>query len=42
MVINEIDLAEFRQRSRAWFDNNRTLTPGVYDTIMAELARIRN
>jgi TRAP-type C4-dicarboxylate transport system substrate-binding protein len=41
MVINEIDLTEFRQRARAWFDNNRNLTPGVYDTIANELNRIR-
>ena len=41
MVFNEIDLVPFRQRAKAWFDNNRNITPGVYDTIMAELARIR-
>jgi len=41
MVVNEIDLTVFRQRAKAWFDNNRNLSPGVYDNIMAELARIR-
>ena len=42
MVFNDIDLAPFRQRAKGWFDNNKTLTPGVYDVIMAELNKIRS
>ena len=41
MVFNEIDLTQFRQRAKTWFDNNKNITPGVYDTIMAELNKIR-
>jgi TRAP-type C4-dicarboxylate transport system substrate-binding protein len=41
MVFNDIDLAPFRQRAKSWFDNNKQLTPGVYDVITAELSKIR-
>lgn len=41
MIFNEIDLAAWRQRARAWYDNNKNLTPGIYDTMTAELNKIR-
>jgi tripartite ATP-independent transporter DctP family solute receptor len=41
MVFNTIDLTSLRVKSRAAFDKMSGLTPGVYDTITAELAKIR-
>jgi len=41
MVFNEIDLTQFRQRAKAWYDNNKSLTPGVYNVLNAELDKIR-
>ena len=41
MVFNTIDVTPFRQKAKAWFDNNKDITPGVYNAITAELDKIR-
>jgi TRAP-type C4-dicarboxylate transport system substrate-binding protein len=41
MVFNEIDLTEMRVKARAAFDKFPNLTPGVYDAIVAEIAKVR-
>jgi len=39
---HEVEKDEFRVLTKKVFENNKNLTPGVYDTIQAELAKIRN
>lgn len=38
---HEVEKDEFRTLTKKVFENNKNLTPGVYDTIQAELAKIR-
>jgi len=38
---HEVEKDEFRVLTKKVFENNKNLTPGVYDTIQAELAKIR-
>jgi len=41
VVFNDVDLTPFREKAKSVFDNNKTLSPGVYDRIQEELAKIR-
>ena len=38
---HEVEKDEFRALTKKVFENNKNLTPGVYDTIQAELTKIR-
>jgi TRAP-type C4-dicarboxylate transport system substrate-binding protein len=37
-----VELDQYRQRARRWFDNNKGLTPGFYDKLIAEVEKVRN
>jgi TRAP-type C4-dicarboxylate transport system substrate-binding protein len=37
-----VDLDQYRQRARKWFDSNKGLTPGFYDKLLAEIDKVRN
>jgi TRAP-type C4-dicarboxylate transport system substrate-binding protein len=34
------DLPQYRLRARKWFDNNKSLTPGFYDKLLAEISKV--
>jgi TRAP-type C4-dicarboxylate transport system substrate-binding protein len=40
--LNGVELDQYRQRARKWFDDNKTLSPGFYDRLTAEINKIRN
>jgi TRAP-type C4-dicarboxylate transport system substrate-binding protein len=37
-----VDLDQFRQRAKRWFDDNKGLTPGFYDKLIAEIAKVNS
>jgi TRAP-type C4-dicarboxylate transport system substrate-binding protein len=37
-----VDLDQYRQRAKIWFDNNKGLTSGFYDKLIAEIEKVRN
>jgi TRAP-type C4-dicarboxylate transport system substrate-binding protein len=36
------DLDQYRQRAKKWFDDNRGLSPGFYEKLIAEIEKVRN
>jgi TRAP-type C4-dicarboxylate transport system substrate-binding protein len=37
-----VELDQYRQRAKKWFDGNKTLSPGFYDRLVAEIGKVRN
>jgi TRAP-type C4-dicarboxylate transport system substrate-binding protein len=35
------DLDQYRQRAKKWFDDNKTLSPGFYGRLTAEIEKVR-
>jgi TRAP-type C4-dicarboxylate transport system substrate-binding protein len=37
-----VELDQYRQRAKKWFDEHKTLSPGFYDKLVAEIEKVRN
>jgi TRAP-type C4-dicarboxylate transport system substrate-binding protein len=37
-----VELDQYQQRAKKWFDDNKTLSPGFYDKLIAEILKVRN
>jgi TRAP-type C4-dicarboxylate transport system substrate-binding protein len=40
--LDGVDLDQYRQGAKKWFDGNKTLSPGFYDRLVAEIEKVRN
>jgi TRAP-type C4-dicarboxylate transport system substrate-binding protein len=39
--LNGVELDQYQQRAKKWFDDNTALTPGFYEKLIAEINRVR-
>jgi TRAP-type C4-dicarboxylate transport system substrate-binding protein len=40
--LDGVELDQYQLRAKKWFDNKKTLTPGFYDKLIAEIQKVRN